>query len=85
MSTTQGIWAIKWSFIILGVTSILQLIVVYESRSVALFADAIHNVGDAGTAIPLWIAFMLARRAPSERSDAERNGLGQRRCKQGSF
>ena len=67
VSTTQGIWAIKWSFIILGVTSILQLIVVYESRSVALFADAIHNVGDAGTAIPLWIAFMLARRAPSER------------------
>ena len=66
-STSEGIWAVKWSFIILGVTSILQLVVVYESRSVALFADAIHNVGDAGTAIPLWIAFILARRAPSER------------------
>lgn len=66
-STTEGIWAIKWSFIILGITSILQLVVVYESRSVGLLADAIHNVGDAGTAIPLWIAFILARRAASER------------------
>ncbi|MEP7063328.1 MAG: cation diffusion facilitator family transporter [Betaproteobacteria bacterium] len=66
-TTTQGIWAIKWSFIILGITSVLQLAVVYASKSVALFADAIHNVGDAGTAIPLWIAFMLARRKASER------------------
>lgn len=66
-TTTQGIWAIKWSFAILGVTSLLQLVVVYASASIALFADAIHNVGDSATAIPLWIAFMLARRKPSER------------------
>ena len=37
------------------------------SGSVALLADTIHNVGDAGTAIPLWIAFALARRRPSPR------------------
>lgn len=66
-TTTQGIWAIKWSFAILGVTSLLQLAVVYASSSIALFADAIHNVGDSATAIPLWIAFVLARRKPSER------------------
>ena len=30
-TTTQGIWAIKWSFAILGVTSLLQLAVVYAS------------------------------------------------------
>jgi cation diffusion facilitator family transporter len=66
-TTTQGIWAIKWSFAILGITSLLQLAVVYASASIALFADAIHNVGDSATAIPLWIAFMLARRKPSER------------------
>ena len=66
-STTDGIRAIKWSFAILGVTAVLQLAVVYGSGSVALFADAIHNVGDSATAIPLWIAFMLARRKPSER------------------
>lgn len=66
-TTTQGIWAIRWSFAILGVTSLLQLAIVYASASIALFADAIHNVADSATAIPLWIAFMLARRKPSER------------------
>ena len=39
--------------------------VVALSGSVALLADTIHNVGDATTAIPLWIAFMLARRKPT--------------------
>ncbi|OYV28026.1 MAG: cobalt-zinc-cadmium resistance protein [Parcubacteria group bacterium 20-58-5] len=31
----------------------------------ALLADTIHNFADATTAIPLWIAFVLARRKPS--------------------
>ncbi len=33
----------------------------------ALLADTIHNFGDAATAIPLWIAFTLARKKPSKR------------------
>lgn len=37
------------------------------SGSVALLADTIHNIGDAVTAIPLWFAFMLARKKPSQR------------------
>ena len=65
-SSEEGIRAIKWSFAILAVTAILQLIVVVVSGSVALLADMIHNVGDATTAIPLWFAFMLARRKPSK-------------------
>ncbi|RUW81900.1 cation diffusion facilitator family transporter, partial [Mesorhizobium sp. M1E.F.Ca.ET.063.01.1.1] len=65
-TTTRGIWAIKWSFVVLAITSMLQLVVVFLSGSVALLADTIHNVGDAVTAIPLWIAFMLARRKPSK-------------------
>ena len=64
-TTTRGIWAIKWSFLILAVTAALQLVVVFVSDSVALLADTIHNIGDAGTAIPLWIAFVLARRKPT--------------------
>jgi cation diffusion facilitator family transporter len=64
-TTDRGIWAIKWSFVILAVTAGLQMLVVFLSGSVALLADAIHNIGDATTAIPLWIAFMLARRKPS--------------------
>ncbi|MBW9054895.1 cation diffusion facilitator family transporter [Rhizobium mesosinicum] len=65
-SSARGIWAIKWSFIILAITAILQLIVVFSSGSVALLADTIHNVGDAATAIPLWIAFSLVRRAATK-------------------
>lgn len=64
-STTRGIFAIKWSFVILAVTAALQMLVVAVSGSVALLADTIHNVGDATTAIPLWVAFVLARRAPT--------------------
>jgi len=64
-TTERGIWAIKWSFIILAVTAALQVLVVLASGSVALLADTIHNVADATTAIPLWIAFALARRKPT--------------------
>src|SRR5215216_3893299 len=66
-STTKGIWAIKWSFIILSLTAIAQIAVVYLTNSVGLLADTIHNFGDAATAIPLWIAFLFARRASSRR------------------
>ncbi|MER9125055.1 cation diffusion facilitator family transporter [Mesorhizobium sp. M0959] len=65
-TTTRGIWAIKWSFVVLAITAALQLVVVFLSGSVALLADTIHNVGDAVTAVPLWIAFMLVRRKPSK-------------------
>jgi cation diffusion facilitator family transporter len=65
-TTDRGIWAIKWSFLILAATALLQLVVVYVSGSVALLADTIHNFADAGTAIPLWIAFSLARRKPTQ-------------------
>lgn len=66
-TTDRGIWAIKWSFIILAITALLQIGVVVLSGSVALLADTIHNVGDATTAIPLWVAFVLARRKPTAR------------------
>lgn len=64
-TTERGIWAIKWSFIILAITAALQVLVVLVSGSVALLADTIHNIADAATAIPLWIAFVLARRKPT--------------------
>src|SRR3954470_22711132 len=65
-TTDRGLWAIKWSFAILAATAGLQLVVVGISGSVALLADTIHNIADATTAIPLWIAFVLARRRPSK-------------------
>lgn len=66
-ASDRGVWAVKWSFIVLAVTAALQFVVVLLSGSVALLADMIHNVGDATTAIPLWMAFVLARRKPSTR------------------
>lgn len=66
-STSRGIWAIKWSFVMLVVTGLMQVAVVLVSGSVALLADTIHNFADATTALPLWLAFVLARRPPSRR------------------
>ena len=67
LSTVKGLWAIKWSFVGLFGTAIFQVVIVLLSGSVALLTDTIHNVGDAATAIPLWVAFTLGRRTPSRR------------------
>lgn len=66
-TTERGIWALKWSFVLLGITAVAQVVLVLATGSVALLADTIHNFGDAATAVPLWIAFLLARRKPTER------------------
>ncbi len=66
-TSARGIWAIKMSFVGLIVTALLQGSVVLWSGSVALMADTIHNLGDAATAIPLWIAFRLVRLQPTKR------------------
>lgn len=63
----RGIWALKVSFIGLGVTALFQLVIVLLSGSVGLLAETIHNFSDAITAVPLWIAFALARRAATRR------------------
>lgn len=66
-SSSEGIRATSWSFAVLLSTGLLQVYVVFITGSVALLADTIHNFADAGTAVPLWIAFVLSRRAPSAR------------------
>jgi cation diffusion facilitator family transporter len=66
-SSARGLWAVKWSFIGLIATAVFQVFVVAASGSVALLADTIHNFADAATAIPLAIAFLFARRRPSQR------------------
>jgi cation diffusion facilitator family transporter len=66
-SNERGLWAVKWGFVGLFLTASVQLVVVFLSHSVALLADTIHNFGDAGTAIPLGIAFLFARHAATRR------------------
>jgi divalent metal cation (Fe/Co/Zn/Cd) transporter len=66
-TSERGIWAIKWSFVVLIATAVMQFVVVVLSGSVALLSDTIHNFGDAATAMPLWIAFALTRLGASRR------------------
>jgi cation diffusion facilitator family transporter len=51
----------------LAITAAIQAFVVVLSSSVALLGDTLHNVADALTALPLLVAFRLARRAPTKR------------------
>lgn len=51
----------------LGATAVIQAVVVVLSGSVALLGDTLHNVADALTAIPLLVAFTLARRPATKR------------------
>jgi cation diffusion facilitator family transporter len=54
-----GLRAVGISLGVLGATAVAQAAIFAFSDSVALLADLIHNVGDALTAFPLGIAFLL--------------------------
>lgn len=66
-SVGAGRRALLISLVGLGVTAVVQAIVVVLSGSVALLGDTLHNVADALTAVPLLIAFILAQRLPTKR------------------
>jgi cation diffusion facilitator family transporter len=65
--SAEGIRALWMSLVALGVTAVLQLAVVFVSGSVALLGDTLHNFADALTAVPLGLAFVVARRPPNRR------------------
>ena len=67
LSTARGLSAVKWSFFGLMITALFQILAVWLSGSVALLADTIHNFGDAATAVPLGLAFLLSRKKPDKR------------------
>jgi cation diffusion facilitator family transporter len=66
-TSALGIRTTKLTLVVLLVTAAAQLAVALVSGSVALLADMVHNVADAMTSIPLWIAFALGRRARTRR------------------
>ena len=59
LRSRAGVRAVAWSLAVLGLTAALQAAVLALSGSVALLADLIRNGGDALTAVPLGIAFVL--------------------------
>jgi cation diffusion facilitator family transporter len=62
----EGLRAVGVSLAVLALAAGAQLAIFIASGSIALLADLIHNFGDASTAIPLGVAFML-RSARAER------------------
>src|SRR5918911_2510941 len=62
----EGVRAVAVSLGVLGAAAIAQTLIFVLSGSVALLADLIHNFGDALTALPLGIAFLM-RSARAER------------------
>jgi cation diffusion facilitator family transporter len=65
----EGLKAVGLSLAVLGLTALAQVAIYLSTGSVALLADLIHNFGDAATAIPLGIAFLL-------RSERAERGAG---------
>lgn len=63
----EGICTVWLALLALGATSIIQIVIVTLSGSVALLADTVHNVGDTLNSIPLLVAFYLARRVATRR------------------
>jgi len=59
----RAIRAVRLATFGLLATAALQLAIVALGRSAALFADALHNLGDVSTTVALWIAFLVSRRA----------------------
>src|SRR5690349_17265691 len=54
-----GVRAVLISLGVLGLAAVAQAVIFVLSGSVALLADLIHNFGDALTAVPLGIAFLM--------------------------
>jgi cation diffusion facilitator family transporter len=55
----EGVRAVLVSLAVLAIAALAQTAIFALSGSVALLADLIHNFGDALTAVPLGIAFVL--------------------------
>ena len=55
----EGIRVVLVSLVILGLTTVVQALIYVATDSIALLADLIHNAGDALTALPLGMAFLL--------------------------
>lgn len=81
-STAAGIRTVKISLLVLGLTALIQIVIVVMSGSVALAADTIHNFADALTAVPLWIAFALGAKPATRRYTY---GFGRAEDLAGSF
>ncbi len=66
-TSAKGTRALAVSLAVLAATALLQAAVVVWTGSVALLGDTLHNVADALTAVPLFLAFSIGRRPANRR------------------
>ncbi|MDQ6688597.1 MAG: cation diffusion facilitator family transporter [Actinomycetota bacterium] len=66
-ASAAGRRALVFGLVGLTATAVIQAGVVVLSGSVALLGDTLHNFADALTAVPLLVAFALARRPATKR------------------
>ncbi|CKP10568.1 cation efflux system protein [Mycobacterium tuberculosis] len=66
-STAAGIRTVKISLLVLGLTALIQIVIVVMWGWFARPPDPIHNFADALTAVPLWIAFALGAKPATRR------------------
>lgn len=67
LANDEGIRTVWFALALLLATTLLQVVIVWISGSIALLADTAHNLVDGLNSVPLLIAFYLARRAPTRR------------------
>ncbi|HWH95912.1 MAG TPA: cation diffusion facilitator family transporter [Baekduia sp.] len=66
----EGLRTVGLSLAVLLATALAQAAIFAATGSVALLADLTHNAGDALTAIPLGVAFLLRSRVAERRAGA---------------
>jgi len=62
MRSRAGVKTVSLSLAVLLITAAAQVVIYLATSSVALLADLVHNFGDALTALPLGVAFLLRSR-----------------------
>ncbi len=62
-----GLRAVQISTAGMFLVAAIQFAIAGIGGSAGLFADALHNLGDALTTVALWIAFVLSNRAANQR------------------
>ncbi len=67
LSHEEALGVVRLSCVILLATAAIEVAIFIFTHSVALLADTVHNFSDAVTAVPLGIAFLLARAKPNRR------------------
>src|SRR5712692_1558149 len=66
-SNREGLRAVQISTAGMLLVALIQFAIALIGGSAGLFADALHNLGDALTTVALWIAFVLSSRAANQR------------------